>query len=167
MKRIGIKSPLLILLAAFLAPLCVTFAAQAMPFGPRGGGHGGMGGHDDAGFSAKMATYLNLTDAQKKQVEEITTQYKTQAEPQRKAAEEGRKKVKEAMHATPFDEGALRHAAKEAATAREELLVLRVRKQNSIKAVLTEEQRKKMAELKELFRPEGAGKEHRWGKGEE
>jgi protein CpxP len=115
------------------------------PGGP-GRGPGGRGGDVLGPFGRD----LNLTDAQKAQIKQLTD-----------AFEESTKSLREQMFkagGTPFDgldgafdEAAVRAAAQARASAQVELDVARAKLQSQVYALLTAEQKAKVAELRQQF----------------
>lgn len=119
-----------------------------------GGGRGGRGGGGDV--LGPFGRDLNLTDAQKAQVKQLTD-----------AFEASTKTLHEQMFkagGTPFDgldgafdEAAVRAAAQARASVQVELDVARAKLQSQVYALLTAEQKAKVAELRQQFsqrRPE-------------
>jgi protein CpxP len=113
--------------------------------GERGGGHkrgGGMRG----GFGGHFAEKLNLTDAQKAQIEQITTRYRESAkagrQQQQQQQQQGRgERGFGAFNGGTFNEAEVRAAAQARANAQVEREVAHARMMSEIYAVLTAEQK--------------------------
>jgi protein CpxP len=122
--------------------------------GPRHGGPGGRGGRGPGGPGGvgvgPVARELNLTDAQKEQIKQIGEAFETST-----------RSLREQLFAKggggpldglkEFDEAAVRSAAQARASVQVELEVARARAQSQIYAVLTAEQKAKLAELRQQF----------------
>jgi Spy/CpxP family protein refolding chaperone len=103
-------------------------------------GHRGMKG----GFSGRFAEKLNLTDAQKEQMRQISARYRESAKALRQSGRAGRGDNAGAFNGT-FDEAAVRAAAQARANARVEMEVARARMMSEMYAVLTPEQKAQLA----------------------
>jgi Spy/CpxP family protein refolding chaperone len=112
--------------------------------GGKGGKHeGGMRG----GFGGRFAEKLNLTDAQKAQMEQIAARYRESFKAQRGQGE-GRRGGGEgfdAFNGGTFNEAAVRAAAQARANARVEMEVSRARMMSEMYNVLTAEQKAQLA----------------------
>ncbi len=135
---------------AFAAALTLSVAAFAQhgpeghrgPHGPGFGGPGGMLGH--------LAQVLNLTDAQKAQIKQIEDSFR-----------ESTKSLHDQLRAAGggpldgltdnFDEAAARAAAQSRAGIQVELEVAHAKMMSQIYALLTADQKAKVAELKQKF----------------
>jgi periplasmic protein CpxP/Spy len=118
--------------------------------GHRGGGEGGMkrgGGRGmRGGFGGHFAEKLNLTDAQKAQMEQISARYRESAKALRGQRGEGRRKGGfEAFNGGTFNEAEVRAAAQARANARVEMQVQRARMMSEMYNVLTAEQKAQLA----------------------
>ena len=135
---------------AFVGALLLVLAMVAFSQGPRGGGpHGEHGGpHDGLGPKARD---LNLTDEQKAQVKKITD-----------SAMESTKALRDQLHAlhesepdplsgAAFDEAAVRAAAEARAKVQVELEVAHARTMSQVIALLTPEQKAKLAAKHQEF----------------
>jgi len=113
--------------------------------GARRGGGKGWGGHR-GGFPGRFAEKLNLTDAQKAQMEQIATRYREtfKALHQRNKGER-RSGGFDAFGGGTFDEAAVRAAAQARANAQVEMEVARARMMNEMYNVLTAEQKAQLA----------------------
>jgi protein CpxP len=140
----------LMLAAAFALTVAgVAHARQGGPGGPPGGPghHGGPGGPGGLG---PLAHDLNLTDAQKAQIKQIEDGFR-----------DSTKSLHEQMFKTgggpleglsdTFDESAVRAAAQSRANIQVELEVAHARMMSQIYALLTAEQKAKLAELRQQF----------------
>lgn len=109
----------------------------------KGGRHeGGMRG----GFGGRFAEKLNLTDAQKAQMEQIAARYRESFKAQRGQGE-GRRGGEgfDALNGGTFNEAAVRAAAQARANARVEMEVSRARMMSEMYNVLTAEQKAQLA----------------------
>jgi Spy/CpxP family protein refolding chaperone len=110
----------------------------------KGGRHGG--GMRD-GFGGRFAEKLNLTDAQKAQMEQIAARYRESFKAQRGQGE-GRRGGGEgfgAFNGGTFNEAAVRATAQARANARVEMEVSRARMMSEMYNVLTAEQKAQLA----------------------
>jgi Spy/CpxP family protein refolding chaperone len=141
--------------AAFAAALVLSVAALAQHGGPgpgghhRGpGGHGMRGGHGD--MLGHFARELSLTDAQQAQVKQIVDAFhegnKGLHEQLMKAGGGG---PFEGLKDGAFDEAAVRAAAQARANLHVEMEVAHARMMSQVYAVLTAEQKAKVAELRQ------------------
>ena len=136
---------------ALAAALMMTAAAYAQhgPGGPGGhrgpGRHGGPGGHGS--LLGHFSELLNLTDAQKAQIKQLEVNFKegTKSLHEQLAKSEGGQF--EALNGGAFDEAAVRAAAQARANLHVELEVAHARFFSQVYAVLTAEQKAKLAEL--------------------
>jgi periplasmic protein CpxP/Spy len=137
---------------ALAAALMMTAAAFAQhgPGGPHG--HGGPGRHGGPGgpgsLIGHLAQVLNLTDAQKTQIKQLEDSFKEST----KGLHEQLGKVGpggpfEALNGGSFDEATVRAAAQARANLHVELEVAHARFFSQVAAVLTAEQKAKLAEL--------------------
>lgn len=141
--------------ALVLALALTALSQQGRPQGPPPGGfHGGPGGphgHGPRGGGIPFARELDLTDEQKAQIEKLTQGF-----------HEGTKSLHEQMRALheggadplaggAFDEAAVRKAAQARAAIQVELEVAHARLMSQIAAVLTTEQKAKLAERRQQF----------------
>jgi periplasmic protein CpxP/Spy len=133
------------LLTAILAvTLCAATAFSQGPaaFGP-GMGHGG--------FGAKMlgfyADYLDLTDAQQAQVKDILTKEKPTVLPLVQQLAQAHQQMSQFEQAGSFDEAKVRALAAQQSQTMTELVVQKARIKSELMAVLTPEQKDKMAKL--------------------
>lgn len=139
-------------LAVALALTVVGFARQEGPrgFGGPPPGERGRGGPRGGGLGP-LARELNLTDAQKAQIKQLTD-----------AFEESTKSLHEQLFKTgggpleglkdgAFDEAAVRAAAQSRAAIQVELEVAHARLMSQIYALLNAEQKAKLVELRQQF----------------
>ena len=135
---------------ALAAALMLTAAAFAQhgPGGPGGPGrHGGPGGPGGS-LLGHFSQVLNLTDAQQTQIKQLEDSFKESTkglhEQLGKAGPGGQF---EALNGGAFDEAAVRAAAQARANLHVELEVAHARFFSQVYAVLTAEQKAKLAEL--------------------
>jgi periplasmic protein CpxP/Spy len=104
------------------------------------GRHGMRGG-----FGGRFFEKLNLTDAQKAQVEQIAARYRESGKALRQQNRENRGGEFDAFKDGAFNESAFRAAAQARANARVEMEVQHARMMSEIYAVLTPEQKAQLA----------------------
>ncbi len=145
-------------LAASLMLTGVVGFAQQQEAGPgqegqeRGGWHkrgGGKGRHGRGGmrgFGGRFAEKLNLTDAQKQQMQQIAAKYRESGKAMRQQNRGERRGGDgfDALNGT-FNEAAVRAAAQARANAQVEREVMRARMMSEMYAVLTAEQKAQLA----------------------
>jgi Spy/CpxP family protein refolding chaperone len=141
-------------LATGLMLTAVGFARQDGPHGfggPPPGGHGRGGPHGGGGGLGPLARDLNLTDAQKAQVKQITDSFEASTKPLREQLfKAGGGGQLEGLTDT-FDEASVRAAAQARAAVEVELEVAHARMMSQVYALLTAEQKTKLAELRQQF----------------
>jgi Spy/CpxP family protein refolding chaperone len=109
--------------------------------GDHKGGRGMRGGFGGGHFAEK----LNLTDAQKAQMEQISARYRESAKAQREQRRGGREGGFDAFNGGTFNEAEVRAAAQARANARVEMEVQHARMMSEMYAVLTAEQKAQLA----------------------
>ena len=140
---------------ALAAALMMTVAAFAQhgPGGPGGhrgpggpGGHGGPGG--PGSVLGHISQVLDLTDAQKAQIKQIEDGFKESTKSlHEQLGKAGPGSPFDALKDGTFDEAAVRAAAQARANLHVELEVAHARMFSQVYAVLTAEQKAKLAEL--------------------
>lgn len=105
-------------------------------------GRHGMG----EGFGGRLAEKLNLTDAQKQQIEQITARFKESTKSLREQERAAGGKDFDAFSGGTFNEAAVRAAAQARANLHVEMEVARARMMSEIYAVLTPEQKAQLAQ---------------------
>lgn len=118
------------------------------------GQHGRHGGG-----LGRFASELNLTDAQREQIQQITARYEQSTSPLRERLQANRGTGGDASGA--FNEAQVRQAAEARAAAQVELEVARERMKSEMFAVLTPEQRTQYAALRQ-----NKGQRRRGGQGQ-
>ncbi len=106
-------------------------------------GRHGMGGEE--GFMGRFAEKLNLTDAQKQQMQQIAARFKESTKALREQERGGRDKGFDAFNGGTFNEAAVRAAAQARANMHVEMEVARARMMSEMFAVLTPEQKAQLA----------------------
>ena len=128
-----------------------NFSKCLSGFGMHPGMHRGMMG-------MYMLEDLNLSDAQKEQVEAIITKYRDQRE---NTVDEHHKTMRETMFSVifddQFDEGKVREAFRKSSADREEMVVQKVKMIAEIKTVLDPEQVELLKERKTQMMEKGRG----------
>jgi len=116
------------------------------PEGPRGRGPGfGPGGGPQAGLELRA---LDLTDAQREQVQQLTQQHREQTRVLFERAQAAREAQRQAMDAVPFNEPHIRAAMQAVAEAGTELAVQQARLRSEIYALLTPEQQQRAQKMR-------------------
>ncbi|HEX8175665.1 MAG TPA: Spy/CpxP family protein refolding chaperone [Pyrinomonadaceae bacterium] len=145
---------------AFSAVMALTgvtgFAQQQTTQGQDGGKARGERRRDGRGFGGKrgglfagrLAEKLNLTDAQREQIKQITTRYRESAKAQREQRR-GQRTDDRGFGNGTFNEAQVRAAAQARANARVEREVARARMMSEIYNVLTAEQKAQLAALRQ------------------
>jgi Spy/CpxP family protein refolding chaperone len=135
----------------------VGFAQQGSMQGTQEGGkqrgawgrgeHMGKGGRGMHGaFGGRLFERLNLTDAQKAQIEQITTRYREAAKAQRGQSKgRGERGSFDPFNGGTFNEAEVRAAAQARANAQVEREVQHARMMSELYAVLTPEQKAQLA----------------------
>ncbi|HZH29426.1 MAG TPA: Spy/CpxP family protein refolding chaperone [Pyrinomonadaceae bacterium] len=110
-------------------------------------GRGEGGGHKRGGFGGHFAEKLNLTDAQRAQIDQITARYRETAKAGRGQRQNrgDRQRGFDAFNGGTFNEAEVRAAAQARANARVEREVAHTRMMSEIYAVLTAEQKAQLA----------------------
>ena len=137
-------------LMAALATLLVGTALYAQPPGRGARPFGPGGGIGPVGLIERFGDQLELSEAQRQEIEEVFEAQRTEADPLRAQLQEYGKALEATIHAETLNESAVRAAAQNVAGVKMELAVLRAQGFQSVQAVLTPEQREKLAELREL-----------------
>ncbi|GFK93728.1 hypothetical protein NNJEOMEG_01562 [Fundidesulfovibrio magnetotacticus] len=137
---------------ALLAVLTAS-AAAAGDMGPPPGGPGGQGmaGHDPFRGIVRMADELNLSKEQKRSVALILKESREKAQALRESMKTAWRAMGDVMAASPGDEAKVRQAAQGLAKAGEELAVFTGKVKARVDAVLTPEQKAKLAEKRKEF----------------
>ena len=112
--------------------------------------HGGPGRGGHGGFIPFLRD-LNLTDAQKAQVKQIADSFEESTKPLRERLDALRDSEMDGLKDGAFDEAAVRAAAQERANAHVELDVARARMMSQVYALLTTEQKARIAERRQQF----------------
>jgi periplasmic protein CpxP/Spy len=109
------------------------------------------GGHRGAGFSAHMlgfyADYLDLTDAQQAQMKDILAKEKPAIRPLMQQLAQGHQQLKQFEQPGAFDEAKVRAIATQQAQTMTELTVQKTRIKSELMAVLTPDQKDKLAKF--------------------
>lgn len=133
-------TPLLIPLAVLLLVGGSTLTL-AQPHGP-GGGFSDRGPMLD-----RVIEKLDLSAAQQEELEELLAENRDEHRAQWEAAKTARRTLSDQIHATEFDEGAIRQAAAAVADIEEELAVSRALMFQQVQQILTPEQQAQMREM--------------------
>ena len=93
------------------------------------------------------ADYLDLTDAQQAQVKDILAKEKPTIRPLMQQLAQGHQQMRQLEQAGPFDEAKVRGVATQQAQAMTELMVQKARIKSELVALLTPDQKDKMAKF--------------------
>lgn len=140
MKRIAI---MLALLALIFSAVGGTEAFAR----PHGRGHMGCGGPDMGFGMLRMLDRLELSRDQEHQVAALLKSHREEIGQLSSAMEQARSSLKEATLATEFSEENTKQAARAVAEQQEQMILLRAKVMNGIRAVLTPEQNERMQEV--------------------
>lgn len=138
-----------------------VLAAQGPgPGGPRRGGPGFGPGQGRGGPQAGLALRaLDLTDAQREQVEQLMQQHRQQTRALVERAHAAEEAQRQAMEAPSFNEQQIRAAAQALAEVQTDLAVQQARLRSDIYALLTSEQQQRLQQMQ--AEREGREKERR------
>lgn len=150
-------------LARFLLASAVAFSIPlAADAHPPMEGHGGPmmsgepGGHGGHGMMPFLHE-LDLSEAQQDKIFDIMHALEPQMREKAKAAHKARHELHEMSLSDKFDEARARALADTAARAEADMSLLRARSMQQVLALLTPEQRKQAADLKQRFESRRAG----------
>ena len=147
------------LFVGLLALLTGSMAFAQCPYGSeQGGSRHGRKGHM---MGPRMMEKLNLSDAQKNEIEGIRLDMKTEMEPLRLKLKDFRSQMHELWSADVPDESAILAVQKKMHAVRGKLGELRIQMKLDMMAVLTPEQKSEFREL----RGQSKGKRGRHGRG--
>ena len=134
---------------AFTMALAASGATALLAQGPGGPGRGaGPFGPGGRGFAEGFALgQLNLSDAQKQQVQSIMQQHRQQAQRVMQRLEQAMQAQRAAVNQVPVNEAAVRQAAAALAAIEADVAVDRARLHADIFNVLTVEQQEKAKQL--------------------
>lgn len=133
-------------LVTLVALAGVALAGQdSGPAGPRGRGPGFGPGGPQAGLALRA---LDLTDAQREQVRQLTEQHREQTRGLFERAQAARVAQRQAMDTVPFSEPQIRAATQAVAEAETELAVQQARLRSEIYALLTPEQQQRAEKMR-------------------
>jgi Spy/CpxP family protein refolding chaperone len=139
------------MLGAVLVALVGSGAAALYAQGPGGRGaapFGGRGGPGGRGFAAGFALgQLDLSDAQKQQVRDITQRHRQQTQPLVQRLQQAMEAQRAAIEAIPVNESLVRSTSQDLAVAQADMAVEQARLHSDIFAVLTVEQQEKAKQL--------------------
>ena len=137
-----------ILTLAFTAGLALCICcggAQAGPF------HGPMGGDfigSELFMAERLADDLDLSDAQRSDVDRLMSQARDAARPLVRRMVEQHRAMRALTESDQFDEATVRTQAQQGSAAMVDLAVLHARTMHDLRALLTPEQRSKLDELR-------------------
>jgi len=134
-------------IVALMSGGAVALFAQGGP-GQRGAGPFGPGGPGRRGFDAGFALgQLNLSDAQKQQVQSIMQQHRQQSQPVMQRMQQAMQAQRAAIDEVPVNEAAVRQAAAALAQVEADMAVEQARMHADIFNILTVEQQQKAKQL--------------------
>ena len=125
----------------------LTFGSTIAGTPPMGHGHAGHGEP-----MMHLLSQLDLSEAQKTQVQGILDDEHTRMAPLMEGSMQAHRTLEQAIHAPTFDENAIRTAATQAGIAEGDLAVEKGRLASRIRAVLTPDQQRRMDALHEQAR---------------
>ncbi len=153
------------LIGAFLALVIALSVSAALGYSQgrpdRGGDHGGRGMH--GGFGP-FARNLNLSDAQKAQMQQIAARYEASTKSLRDQLHSLHKNQADSFGGGAFDENAVRQAAQARATVEVELEVSRAHMMSEMFALLTPEQKAQLAQQRQQWEQRRQQREHEGNK---
>ena len=140
---------------AVAAALLITVVGFARQGGPGGFGGppppGGPGRHGPGGPLGPIARELDLSDAQKAQIKQIEDSFRESTKSLHEQLFKSGGGPLEGLKDGAFDEAAVRAAAQARAAVQVELEVAHARMMSQIYALLTADQKAKLAELRQQF----------------
>ena len=140
---------------AVAAALLITVVGFARQGGPGGFGGppppGGPGRHGPGGPLGPIARELDLSDAQKAQIKQIEDSFRESAKSLHEQLFKSGGGPLEGLKDGAFDEASVRAAAQARAAIQVELEVAHARMMSQVYALLTAEQKAKLAELRQQF----------------
>ena len=128
-----------------VAGLLTTGVALAQ--GPRGGQGGRRGGPDGAGLGLPIRE-LNLTDAQKTQLQEIRGRHRDEMQSAMNKLESARRAQQAAIEKVPADEAQITSLTQDLTQAEVDVAIQRARVNTEMWSVLTPEQRAQVTKLR-------------------
>lgn len=142
--------------AVLASSIGLVTVVAAMPSGDgpgcgRSGHHMGHGRHF-GGYGSKLerlADHLNVTDEQRAAIRAITDDSRQQMAELRDEMRANRGQLKGLTRQTPLDEAAVRSVAVKQGDLKAEMIVMRARQRSEMKAILTDEQRAELGEIRE------------------
>jgi periplasmic protein CpxP/Spy len=124
------------------------FAEAGDGAGPHGGGpHGGMMAGQQGHVQERMASKLNLTDEQKKKVEEMRASSKQESQTLRDAMRSHADAERQAVESGAA-EAELRSLARKTADARVDMMIFGMKMDKEFRAILTPEQLTQLDQMK-------------------
>ena len=142
-RKFTLSAMIVVLVGSGAAALYAQGAARG-----RGAGPFGPGGPDGRGFAAGFALgQLDLSDAQKQQVRDITQRHRQQTQPLVQRLQQAMEAERAAIEAIPVNESLVRSAAQDLAATQADMAVEQARLHSDIFAVLTVEQQTKAKQL--------------------
>ncbi len=109
----------------------------------KGAGFGQQSGANQGNKLERLASRLDLNDAQKTQVETILGTSKAERDATRTQLQENREALREATHNQPYNASLVRSLADQQGDLKANMIVLRANDHSQISGVLTEAQREK------------------------
>lgn len=126
----------------------------------RGGHHMSHGRHSGDHFRKldRMAERLNASDEQRAQIRAIAEGSRGKMDQLRGEMRTNRSQLKELIRQTPLDKAAVRGIAEKQGDLKTEMIVLRAQQRSEIKAVLTDDQRARLEQMRERKQSRGGNK---------
>jgi periplasmic protein CpxP/Spy len=132
-------------MAAMLATGVSTYA-QGQGFGRRGGGPGGPAGFGGPGLALPLRE-LNLTDAQRQQVQSIRDRHRDEAQQIGERLRTAMEAQRKAVEAVPVNESLIRSTTQELADVQADAAIAQAHARGEILAILTADQRAQLTKL--------------------
>ncbi len=135
-------------LSAVIVAMAGSGAAALYAQGGAGGRGAGQFGPGGRGFGAGFALgRLDLSDAQKQQIRDITKRHRDQTQPLMQRLQQAMEAQRVAIETIPVNEPGVRSAAQDVAAAQADMAVEQARLHSDIFSVLTVEQQTKAKQL--------------------
>ena len=153
MKKFA-KSIFVVTLLVSSVGLVTMVSAKPFSDGPgcgRGSHQAGQGQHDRSKgrYMKRLARRLNMTDEQRADIEAILGNSRDQMAGLRDEMRANRAQIRDLTRLSGFDEDAIRGAADKQGDLKAEMIVLRARQRAEMRALLTDEQRAQLDDMRE------------------
>jgi periplasmic protein CpxP/Spy len=126
----------------------LLLGSVALAQGPRDGRPGPRGPRQAMGAQGLPLGALDLTDAQRGLIREITQRHRDDIQQAEQRLRQALTAQREAVQAVPLNEGLIRATAQELAEAQTAAAIARARREEEVRSVLTAEQLERAAKLR-------------------